>query len=268
MHTRRDMVRLGAAALLGGLLGPVLVGEAPAEARRTGYPQPRRWGTAMPGIVTAFPARGRQIALTFDACAGGYDRALIAVLRRHRIPAVLFLNAHWIDAHPRETRALARDPLFTIGNHGTRHVPLSVTGRSAYGIAGTASPAGAATEVSRNHTKIARLTGRAPRWFRTGTAHYDDVAVRIVAEHGETPVGFTVNADAGGTESVAGVEAKLRAARPGSIVLAHMNRPGSGTAAALAVILPRMRAAGWEFVSLDRVVGDRGPIPELGSSDG
>lgn len=37
-----------------------------------------------------------------------------------------------------------KDPLFAIGNHGTRHVPLSVTGRAMYGLKDTAGA------ISRN----------------------------------------------------------------------------------------------------------------------
>jgi len=34
---------------------------------------------------------------------------------------------------------------------------------------------------------LAALTGKAPSWYRTGTAHYDDVAVQIVHELGLDP---------------------------------------------------------------------------------
>ena len=97
---------------------------------------PTQWGMALPGITTSFPASGRQIALTFDACPGACDDGLLATLERNAVPAVLFLNAKWMDRNPDRAAQLVANPLFEIGNHGTRHVPLSVTGRSAYGIAG------------------------------------------------------------------------------------------------------------------------------------
>ncbi|CAM5733097.1 polysaccharide deacetylase family protein [Mycolicibacterium aubagnense] len=121
---------------------------------------------ALPGIVTTIPASGRQIALTFDACRGGVDDALLDTLQRNNVPAVLFLNSRWIDQHPDRAVQLAANPLFDIGNHGTRHVPLSVTGRGAYGIAGTRSAAEVVDEVWGNQTKLTALTGRAPTWFR------------------------------------------------------------------------------------------------------
>lgn len=260
MH-RRNLLRAGVGLAAAGALG---VGLRPAAEATAGdhrrYGSPTRWGMSMPGIVSSFRPTGREVALTFDACSGACDMAVLDVLARHRVPATLFLNGHWIDANRQMTRRLAADPLFDIGNHGTRHVPLSVTGRSAYGIAGTRSPGEARDEVVRNHEKIARITGRPPRWFRTGTAHYDDVGVQIVHDAGETPVGFTVNGDAGATARPATIEVALAAARPGSIVLDHMNHPGSGIDAALTEALPRMLAQGWRFVTLDEALGTS-PLP-------
>ena len=210
---------------------------------------PTQWGMALSGIATSFAAGGRQIALTFDACDGACDDALLDTLQRNGVPAVLMLNSRWIDRNPDRARQLAGNPLFEIGNHGTRHVPLSVTGRSVYGIAGTRSAAEVVNEVWGNHQRLTALTGRPPIWFRPGTAHYDDVAVDIVRELGEQPLGFTVNADDGATASAAAVRANVMNAAPGSIVLAHMNHPRSGTHAGFAEAIPAMKAAGWQFVT-------------------
>jgi peptidoglycan/xylan/chitin deacetylase (PgdA/CDA1 family) len=257
--TRRTFL---AAATVGSLTVPAMARAAaqptaldPAaiaglNARRA----PTQWGMALPGITTSFPASGRQIALTFDACPGACDDNLLATLERNAVPAALFLNAKWIDRHPDRAAELVANPLFEIGNHGTRHVPLSVTGRSAYGIAGTRSADEVVAEVWNSQQKITALAGRPPLWFRPGTAHYDDIAVQIVHELGLQPLGFTVNGDAGATAPAGTVRANVMAAAPGSIVIGHMNHPGSGTAAGMSDAITQLRAAGWEFVSLgDRV---------------
>lgn len=210
---------------------------------------PTRWGTALPGVQTSFEPTGRQIALTFDACDGACDEALLDTLQTYGVPAVLLFNSRWIDRNPDRAAQLAADPLFQIGNHGTRHVPLSVTGRSAFGIAGTRSVDEAVDEVWGNHQRLTAMMGRPPTWFRPGTAYYDDVAVDIVEQLGEQPLGFSVNADAGATASAARVRANLMSATPGSIVIAHMNHPNSGTHAGIADAIPQMQAAGWQFVT-------------------
>ncbi|MGY2062868.1 polysaccharide deacetylase family protein, partial [Nocardia gipuzkoensis] len=105
-------------------------------------------------------------------------------------------------------------------------------------------------EVWGNHETLTDLLGRPPRFFRAGTAHYDDVAVSIVRDLGEQPVGFSVNADAGATFSAAQVQQAMAGVEPGSISIAHMHRPKSGTAPGMLVALPRLRAQGYEFVRL------------------
>ncbi|MFD3704190.1 polysaccharide deacetylase family protein [Nocardia sp. NPDC058658] len=215
---------------------------------------PHQWGVDLPGITSSFPSVGKQFALTFDACGGhgnsGIDQALIDFLIAEQVPATLFLNKRWVDADPARVQLLGANPLFELANHGSAHKPLSVTGRSAYQIRGTASAEEAAYEVWDNHQRITELTGRAPRFFRTGTAHYDEVAVAIVNELGETPLGFTVNADFGATASATQVQRAMSAATPGGIALAHMHRPNSGTAAGMAAAIPALRAAGFTFVHL------------------
>ena len=150
----------------------------------------------------------------------------------------------------RPAAELAADPLFELANHGTVHLPLSVRGAAAYGIAGTADPGAVFDEISGNRRTLTELTGVAPRFFRSGTAHYDDVAVRIAGDLGEAVVNFDVNGDAGATFGPREVTAALGSVSAGSIVIGHMNQPSGGTAAGVAAALPRLTAEGFRFVRL------------------
>jgi len=221
---------------------------------RYGDLTPDYWGFGAPGVLRHAPAAGRVIALTFDACGGpggsGYDQALIDFLRGNGIRATLFLNSRWIDSNPSAFRLLAAEPLFEIGNHGTRHLPLSVTGRSAYGISGTRNAGEVYDEVAGNHAKLTRLLGKPPRFFRAGTAYCDDVAERIVSDMGERVVTFDVNGDGGATFTPAEVTSTVTAADPGSLVIGHMNHPEGGTAQGIAAAVPILLARGYRFVRL------------------
>ncbi|MEV6135966.1 polysaccharide deacetylase family protein [Nocardia sp. NPDC051990] len=232
---------------------PAANSPAAVAARHAGA-QPTRWGMEMDGITSTFAATGKQMALTFDACGGpgnnDIDETLLNLLISQQIPATLFLNKRWIDANPGRAAQLAANPLFELANHGVAHKPLSVTGRAAYEIPGTGSSQEAVDEVWANHERLTTLLGKPPRFFRPGTAHYDDVAVAIVNELGERPVGFSINADYGATASAAEVQNAMKAAAPGAISLAHMHRPNSGTAAGMTAALPTLRSAGFTFVHL------------------
>ena len=232
---------------------PVVLTRAQVVARY-GHVRPRTWGFGGPGVVRDLPASRRVIALTFDACGGPggsrYDQALIRFLRRRDVPATLFLNSRWIDANPVAFRRLAGEPLFEIANHGTRHLPLSVTGQTAYDIPGTRNAGEVYDEVAGNQAKLTRLLGVPPRFFRAGTAYSDDVAARIVTAMGDRLVTFSVNGDGGATFTPGEVRSTVTGAPGGSIVICHMNHPESGTAQGIAAAVPQLLAAGYRFVRL------------------
>lgn len=145
---------------------------------------------------------------------------------------------------------LAAEPLFEIANHGTRHRPLSVSGRSAYGIAGTRDAGEVYDEVAGNHVKLTRLLGAPPRFFRSGTAYCDDIAARIVTDLGERFANFSVNGDGGATFTPEQVRRTVAAAGSGSVVIGHMNQPQGGTAEGIAAAVPQLLASGHQFVRL------------------
>jgi peptidoglycan/xylan/chitin deacetylase (PgdA/CDA1 family) len=212
-------------------------------------------GFSAKGVVERFDANKKQIALTLDACGGsakssGYDTKLIEFLKANQIPAVLFINARWIDANPEIFAKLSREPLFDIENHGTHHKPLSLTGLSAYAIAGTKNAKEVEDEVMINHQKIKDLTGKQMHFFRSGTAHYDDESVKIVESLGYKVIGFSINADAGATNSVKQIEIEMSKAKPGDIIIAHMNHPESQNYEGLSKAILKLKKDGWEFVRL------------------
>lgn len=218
---------------------------------------PTLFGVSMDGIVDTVPRQtgaARTVALTFDGCGGpggsGVDWEIIRTLHEFRVPATLFVSESWIEANPDTTRELAADPLFRLENHGTRHLPLTVNGRAAYGIHGTANPAEAMEEIEGNR-KVLASYGVDSTWFRAGTAHYDDVAVRIAGDKGARIAGFGVNGDDGAQASPATVAARIVGAPDGAIVLAHFNHPGSGTAAGLREALTQLEGQDVRFVFLD-----------------
>jgi peptidoglycan/xylan/chitin deacetylase (PgdA/CDA1 family) len=225
---------------------------------RYGELTPRTWGFGGPGVLRDLHTKRRVVALTFDACGGPggseYDEALIAFLRRRDVPATLFLNSRWIDENPATFRQLRGEPLFELANHGTRHLPLSVTGRSAYGIGGTRNAGEVYDEVAGNEVKLTRLLGARPRYFRAGTAFSDDVADQVVAAMGVRLVTFSVNGDGGATFTPDQVRSTVAAAPAGSVVLCHMNHPRGGTAAGIAAAVPQLQAAGYRFVQLSDAV--------------
>ncbi len=233
---------------------PVLPSRADIE-EIYGSRVPELWGEARPGILSRLDTGEKIIALTFDACGwgkvSGYDEALVSYLIEENIPATLFISGKWIEDNPDRLLFLASQENFEIENHGYHHKPLSVSGRSQYGIRGTASAGEVYDEIFDNAQRMFDLTGRMPRFFRTGTAYYDDVAVDIAAALGETVAGFSVAGDAGATRTKAQIMAVCENVQSGDILLFHMNRPNSETAAGVAAAIPALRERGFSFVKLE-----------------
>lgn len=217
--------------------------------------KPMKWGEMVEGVKTHLDTKEKVIALTFDACGGpngnGFDEKLIQYLKQEKIPATLFINSRWIDANLQTFKDLANNPLFEIENHGTLHKPLSVSGKSAYGITGTQSVGEVVDEVLNNQQKILELTGKKPKYFRSGTAYYDDVAIKIAGDLGTEVVNYNVLGDAGATYSKMQVKDALLTATPGSIVIMHMNQPEKETAEGVILALPQLKKMGFHFVRLE-----------------
>lgn len=212
------------------------------------------FGENIEGVYTTIDTEQKIIALTFDACGGvhgsGYDEELIAYLIEMSIPATLFINGRWIEENKEVMRMLAQNDLFEIENHGYAHKPLSMDGRSAYGIKGTEGIKGILDEITKNQDAIAVFTGRSPRYFRSGTAYYDDISLEVLNELNLKAVNFDVLGDAGATFNKEQMIRSVRGAKNGSILLYHMNQPHKEIAEGIKSVVPMLMDMGYNFVKL------------------
>lgn len=208
-------------------------------------------------LAPAADGTAAPVALTFDACSGRIDTALLDTLERLQVRSTLFLTRRWIDRHPQDLPRLSSQPaLYALENHGAQHLP-AVVGGVVYGLQGPATLAGVEAEIDGGARAVAAVSGRAPRWYRAATARYDRESLALIERLGLRVAGYSLNADDGARASRATVAARLRRVQPGDIVLAHMNHPGSGTAAGFADALPELLARGLRFVAL----GDHTVVP-------
>ena len=226
-----------------------------------GSTKPRYWGLDAPGVTPRFDGTkgpGKDaVCLTFDACGGHlvkYDHALIDLLRKYSIPATLFINMTWAQHNTAVFKELLSDPLFEIANHGKRHLPLSVSGRSAYKIPGTKNVGEVYDEIVEPTDYFIEQFGHHPKFMRSGTAYADEVAAAVAKKIGQELVGFSLNGDAGATFPAKVVTREVLKTKPGDIVISHMNRPTSGTHAGYTEALPQLIDRGLNFRKLSEVI--------------
>ncbi len=209
---------------------------------------PAAQGRGAPAEPAAFahgPRLSARIALTFDACTtpgpSPYDPRIAAELEAMHVPATIFVGGGWAREEGPELAAMARNPLFEIGNHAFTHPHLT-----------RLSDAGIRDELLRAQAEIAFWTGRAPTLFRPPYGEYDARVLRVAAELGLTTVEYDLpsgdpDARASARSLVSWV---LREARPGSIVVMHINHPAFHTAEALPAIVRGLRARGFDLVTV------------------
>ena len=206
-------------------------------------------------LDTRAPGHAQSVALTLDACGGAYDAAIVRLLVQQQVPATVFVTRRWLRRNPQGLRELLAHPqLFELQDHGAEHVPAMLGGRL-YGMPGRRNLAELHDEVQGGAQAVAAATGRAPRWYRGAGAAYDAAGLAQVAALGLPVAGFSLNADDGAQLRAPAVARRLLAARPGDVILAHMNHPLSGTAAGLATALPVLQRRGLRFVTLGQAAG-------------
>lgn len=222
-------------------------------------------------VVEHGPRTAKRVALTFDADMTDHMRArladgredsyvnadLLALLRRLDVPATLFLTGLWMQTYPDLTRELAADDLFELGTHTVSHRAFTT---SCYGL-GSVPPAEMLAEVAGAVRTLDELDPAATRWFRFPGGCYDAKALRRTAAAGVTAVGIDVSGGDGNAPSARAIaDTVLGAVRLGSIVTMHMHGGDVVplTDEAVALIVPALRARGYELVTVTDLLAGTG----------
>ncbi|MGW1198212.1 polysaccharide deacetylase family protein [Streptomyces sp. NPDC002536] len=260
------------ATVLATLLSCALVAcgggkKAPPQAAT---PAPSASPSAGPGPVPVF-THGRRngakrVALTFDAdmtadqgprAARGerFDNpALIATLRRLKVPATVFMTGMWADQYPAEAKSLGGDPLFEVGNHSYTHHAFSMP---CYGLPAVA-PGTARADVERAFDAFRRAgVARTVPYFRFPGGCHTDAVLRELGPTRVTAVQWDVVSGDAFAEQAGPVAAEvLDKVRPGSVVVMHCTRSAApATEEAVRQIVPELRARGYELVRVSELIG-------------
>jgi cellulose synthase/poly-beta-1,6-N-acetylglucosamine synthase-like glycosyltransferase/peptidoglycan/xylan/chitin deacetylase (PgdA/CDA1 family) len=196
---------------------------------------------------------GKRIALTFDDGPDPrWTPRIAAVLRRHGVPATFFVVGSHTISHPDVVRDLHEDG-FELGNHTFSHTNLAEVSGWERGL-----------QLSLTENAVAGAAGVRPRLMRPPySAKPADVSPDQLSAYTDTARrGYLIAlSDYDARDwSRPGVEAIVRGATPppgeGGIVLMH---DGGGdrseTVDALNVLIPRLKARGYQFVRVSDLAG-------------
>jgi peptidoglycan/xylan/chitin deacetylase (PgdA/CDA1 family) len=212
-----------------------------------------------PDVLDHGPRDAMKLALTFDACSTTeekkYDERIVNALVQHRVPATLFIGGSWARDEAEALKALAKNPLFELGNHTYSHPHL--TWKTDDRIR---------EELARTQEEIAGITGVKPALFRPPFGEYDDRVVQIAKELGLKTVEYDLPSGDPGAPTDKLVEWVVREAKPGSIVVMHLNHVTFHTADALPEIIAGLRARGFTFVKVSDLAGAAAPAAVASAS--
>ena len=202
-------------------------------------------------IVTNGSRQRMRIALTFDACTtrrNEYNDRVVGTLLDTGTPATLFIGGGWAEANPERLQALALHPGFEFGNHTFTHAHMPTVKNDTQAL----------EELRRTQRTVYDLTGRIPRYFRPPFGEVDRRVAWLASEAGLVTLNFDLpSGDPDETVTAKRlVDWVLQQARPGSIVVMHMNHKRFPTADALPDVIRGLRKRGYELVTVATLLED------------
>jgi peptidoglycan/xylan/chitin deacetylase (PgdA/CDA1 family) len=191
------------------------------------------------------------VAVTLDACPGHFDPRIATALVAHDIQATIFVTAVWMR-HNRDGLAyfLAHPGIFTLENHGARHLPAVLGTATVYGLPVAGSLPAIRTEIADGAAAVTAATGKPPVWYRGAAGLYSPQAIPFITSLGVQIAGYSLNADQGASLPTATVAKRLSAAKPGDVIEGHINQPKRASGAGIAAGLIELQAQGMQFTRI------------------
>lgn len=244
---------------------------APPEIKRPKI-SPAKLSPEFYGSIRSVDVGSRKVvALGFDIGEqnndfAGYDAEIIDVLRKHNVKATMYVGGKWMATHPERAQQLIADPLFEIGNHAWTHGNFRVLNQADvedqiwFTQAEYEKQRDALARLDCAKVGMAVIPKRIPTFrFPYGTCNAR--SLKQVNDAGLPAVQWDiVTGDPAKGQSAKAIARALLRSKPGSIVVAHANGRGWNTGQAVKFAIPKMLAAGWEFVTVTELLQMGKPV--------
>ena len=218
------------------------------------------------GLITALPSLAKadraivepglrlsddSVALTLDACSGGFDARLAQSLVEIGVPTTIFATGLWLRQNPTGLAYLLSHPaIFTLQNHGAWHRAPVLGGGTIFGQSCARTLDDVRQEVTDGSAALIAATGSAPRWYRGATARYSPEAVAAIEGWGFAVAGYSLNADMGASLPGTRVAERIGRAKAGDVIIGHINQPTRSSGIGVAIGSAALHRAGMRFSRL------------------
>ena len=192
----------------------------------------------------------REVALTFDDGPGPYTPEILSILGQQSVPATFFEVGVLEQYFPASTSEIVARG-YTVGDHTYAHAPMSHL-----------SPADQKSQLLQDARLVQRYGAAFPRLFRPPYGLWNSATLALLRKYRMLMVLWTVDTSDYRRPGISEiVKSVVAGAKPGAIILMHDaggNR--SETVAALPKIIAELRARGYRFVTVPRLLLDN-PAP-------
>ncbi|WP_088008243.1 polysaccharide deacetylase family protein [Indiicoccus explosivorum] len=197
-------------------------------------------------FITKGSTSSKVVALTFDDGSDGTNIGkLLQILSDHNVRATFFLTGSGAMDHPQSIRNIASKG-HQLGNHSYSHPDFTKL---------TASQI--KSELDRTESVIRNLTGRSTKpIFRAPFGAVNSAALRAIGDAGYThTIQWDIDTvDWRGVSADQIVTKVMSNVKPGSIILMHTGAGASGTPGALPVMISKLKAQGYKFVTVSEML--------------
>lgn len=201
--------------------------------------------TKGPQAIYKVDTQEKKVALTFDISWGEVRPGpILDILKEKKLTkATFFLSSPWSQRHPELVKRIVSEG-YEIGSHGHKHENYSRYPDEQI-----------REQIGKAHTVLTELTHKAPTLIRMPNGDFDKRVLKIANEMGYTVIQWDTDSKDWtnpGTEQI--VNNVVSKAHPGDIILLHASDSCKQTHLALPVIVDKLRAEGYEFVTVSELI--------------
>ncbi|GAB4436749.1 MAG: polysaccharide deacetylase family protein [bacterium] len=200
-------------------------------------------------IITGFQSDEKAVAFTFDACEtvtpAYFDKDLLDFILNNKIPVTLFLSGKFIERNLIDLRTLSKYEFIEIENHSYSHWNFREINVEV-----------ALADVKKNEALITEVTGRKPLFFRFPYGEYRNEILKGIEKAGYKVVHWAFpsgDPDKSITKEQL-VEAVVKKAKNGDVLIFHINGRGWKTKEAFPEIVKILKEKGYRFYLLKDVL--------------
>lgn len=198
-----------------------------------------------PSAIHSVNTKNKVVALTFDISWG--DQRVGPILQvledKNVTQATFFLSSLWGKEHPDIVQSIVKQG-FEIGSHGHRHTNYS-----------SLEDEDIRKQIQTSHHILAEIAGQPPRLIRLPNGDFDKRVLRIAHELNYQVIQWDTDSLDWmniGVDHIA--NRVVNKAHPGDIILMHASDSAEQTHLALPIIIDKLRADGYEFVSVTELL--------------